>query len=493
MKKHLLPLLFLLLPFTLLAQDAPVLYKDFYEGVKGAKSFVWDDHVNIMQINTDNENFDVIAVNDQMEILWRTSFEGFAFTTTRFKNKIVAIASTEHSNVKGSNNTYKAYLIDPATGKLLVEKLVYNGTDDYMEYPSVFTGDGVYLKFCIRITGLERKLHIGLPGIFSLFSINKYSKEFNETRELDVISLNEKLEAATTVKLPVSNGTMVTWCANKQADLFIAWLNGPSIEVYKYPDGSKSPVKQMNADITFTINEHTIPQQHLQLLASPSNNNILYYGLTYRNPDNDAELGIGKFDFATGKKLFVSEAFNKPHVKELQKSFVPVNKKLDDADLGSRDDLHLRYLAETAGVLVATVTSQSQRAGSYGVWQVENSVLINGYDASLNTKFQQILPVSYVVPNRLLPIGYHAAKNKFYVVGNTKHGLNVLNGVYGCLDVTTGQWDKMEELSKKKISNPDWSYGEAILWFADSYVVPYFSPKGLMQSKFDITLQQNNY
>jgi hypothetical protein len=493
MKKYLLPCLFLLLPFALVAQDGPVLYKDFYNGIKAAKSFVFDDHVNIMQVNTDNENFDIVAINDHMQVLWKTSFEGFAFTAAKFKGKIIAVASTDHNTVKGSNNTYKAYLIDPANGKLLAEKVIFNGTDDYMEYPSVFTGDGAYFKFCVRKSGLERRLHVGLPGIFGILSINKYGREFNETSELDVISINEKLEPSSNLKLPIANGTMITWCTNKQADLFIAWLNGPSIEVYKYTDGSNKPVKQLNADVTFKLDENIIPSEHLQLLASVSNNNVLYYGVTYLNQDNDAELGIGKFDFSTGKKFFVTEAFDKAHVKTLQKTFVPVNKKIDDADLGSRDNLHLRYLAETGGVLVAALTSRSSRSGSQGMWMIENAVLINGYDESLKTKFQQILPSSYVVPNILLPLGYHVAKNKFYVVDNNKHGINTLNAVYGCLDVSTGKWDKMDELSKKKIANPDWSSGSAILWFADSYVIPYFSPKGLMQNKFDITLQQNNY
>lgn len=211
------------------------------------------------------------------------------------------------------------------------------------------------------------------------------------------------------------------------------------------------------------------------------------------NQDKDAELGIGKFDFSTGKKYFVAEAFDKAHVKMLQKSFVPLNKKIDDADLGPRSGLHLRYLTETNGVLIAALTSRYLTTGSYGIWNTENSVLINGYDENLNTKFQQILPIKYTVPNNFLPFGYHAAKNKLYVVGNTKSGLTTLNGVYGCLDINTGKWDKMYVLSKKKISNTDYADGDVILWFNDNYLVPYFEAKGLMKNKFNITLQQNSY
>ena len=493
MRKRLLPCLFFWLPFALLAQDAPALYPDFYNGIKAANSIVLDDHINIMQVNTDNENFDVVAVNNQMQVLWRTSFAGYPFSISKFKGKIVAVAATEHSTLKGNGNTYKAFLIDPANGKLLVEKTIYDGTNDYMEFPAVFSGDGAYFKFAIRTSGLERRLHVALPWFFAIISMNKYAREINETREVNVITLNEKLEEASNVKLPLNTGTMVTWNANKQGDMFIAWLNGPTIEVYKYPDGSKAPVQQLNADVTFQVDNNAIASDMMRLLPSAINGNLVYYGVSYINTNSDAELGVGRFDFATNKKLFVAEGFDKDHVKTLQKGFVPVNKKVDDANLGRRDNLRLRYMAEVSGTLVTAVTARYTSSGMNGAWVTENSVLINGYNDDLSARFQLILPVNYTIPNKWLPLSFHPSKNKLYVVGNNKSGMTTLNGVYGSLDVTTGKWDKMDLLSKKKIDNSDYANGDAILWFADTYVVPYFSPKGLMQNKYDITLQQNNY
>ena len=98
MKKYLLPCLFLLFPLALAAQEeAMSIYKDFYNKVKSVVSFVWDDHTNIVTLDIDNENFDVVAVNDQMQMAWRSSLAGFVLKTARFKDKIIAIAATEHS------------------------------------------------------------------------------------------------------------------------------------------------------------------------------------------------------------------------------------------------------------------------------------------------------------------------------------------------------------------------------------------------------------
>ena len=178
-------------------------------------------------------------------------------------------------------------------------------------------------------------MHVALPGMFALFSMGKYAREFNETRELDVITLDDKLNPAT-VKLPIASGSLVNWCANKQGDLFIAWFNGPSIEVYKYPAGSSSPAKQLNADVSFVPNDRTDVSEEFLMQPSSVHPDVLYYGTSYATEGGNTELGVGKLDFAGGKKLFVTETFDRDHVKALEKSFVKINKKADDVDLGSR-------------------------------------------------------------------------------------------------------------------------------------------------------------
>ncbi|RYE24065.1 MAG: hypothetical protein EOP45_06225, partial [Sphingobacteriaceae bacterium] len=77
-------------------------------------SFSFDGHLAISQINTDNDNFDLVAVNDQMETQWKTSLAGYAMKAARIGDKIIAIAVTDYSFFKGKGSTYKGYIIDPA-------------------------------------------------------------------------------------------------------------------------------------------------------------------------------------------------------------------------------------------------------------------------------------------------------------------------------------------------------------------------------------------
>ena len=445
-------------------------------------------------INNDNENFDLLAVNDQMQVLWKKSFIGFALAVDKFKNKVVAIASTDHSGIKGSNNTYKGFILDAANGKTLAEKVIFTGSDEYMTYPIIYTGEGAYLKLAVRQSGLKRKLHVGLPFLGG-FSINGYAKEFNETHDLQVLDLNEQLDPIATIKPAISNGSFINIRWNKQADMFVGWLNGPSIEVYRYDAGKTTPSAQLTADVVLKEDKSSLPGEYILFTPSEVNNSILYYSLLYINTNKDAELGIGKFDFKSGKKQYVTQVLDKDNLKAVKKAFVPVNKKIDDVNTGYGKGMKIRYMNEISGVLVTTLSSTSSESSSIGSgrWQMEASILINGYDANLNLKYQQYMPVSYSNPNFLLPTGYHSEKNKLYIVANNKDGMVSLKSVYGAFDVTTGQWDKMDYLSKKKINNSAYSAGGAILWFGNSYIVPYMAPKGLMSIKYDVTLQQDIY
>jgi hypothetical protein len=183
MKKNLLIALVLVLPFIAAAQDEAPIYKDFYSKSKEIPaSFILNDHVNIMTANKDNDTYDMIAVSDQMQVLWTTQMKGHPVFGAKFKGKILSVASTEYSGMKSSNNTYNGYVIDPATGKVLVEKVIYDGSSAYMAFPYISTGDGDYFKMAIRQTGMERRVHVTTPLIFILS--NSYSKQFNETRGL---------------------------------------------------------------------------------------------------------------------------------------------------------------------------------------------------------------------------------------------------------------------------------------------------------------------
>ncbi len=166
MLKNLLPYLLLFIPFLSFAQNGVGLIKDFSKDVKGfSRALQLSDKVNLVEVTTDNEHFDLIALDANMSVLWKTTLNGYSLSFGKFKDKILVIAATEYSSMNGSNNTYKGFLIDPITGKILLEKVVYNNSQGYVEKPYFFHGkDGAFFKLAVRQNNMKRKLHVVYLG-----------------------------------------------------------------------------------------------------------------------------------------------------------------------------------------------------------------------------------------------------------------------------------------------------------------------------------------
>jgi len=499
MKRNLFICLLALLPFIAVAQEeAPPLVKDFYEGTHTIpKSFVFNEHLNIMQFSPDNENSDIVAVNDNMQSVWKTSLAGHVISTSKFKGKILVVASTEFSNIKSTNNTYKGYLLDPSNGKVLVEKIIFDGAPGYLTFPYVFTGEnGEIFKLVLRQSGFERRLHVAMPSLLGIISMNSYHKQFHETKQLDAIDFNEKLEPVTKIKPVINEGVFLNLTSNNHGDLFVNWFDNGSMNMVKYDAGSDKPSKKIAASVTLDDDLlDGFDNNDIAMTASKQNNNLLYYTLVFKNQDKEMELGIGKVDFSTGKAQYVNEILTKDHLKAIKKAYVPVNKKMDSPDLGPVKALKVREFDEVGDHLIVALTSTSSAASSIGsgTWQSEYNILINSYDMDLNQKYQKLIPTAYSVPERHLPLGFYHDKSKLYVISNDKSGMTTLNGTYSVFDLATGQCEKMYWLSKKKIGNSHAAGSSSVLWFKDGFVVPYLDLRGISGNRYDITLQQNAY
>lgn len=482
----LLLLLVFLLPILSSAQNASPVFENFAKGLKDHRNFAFNDHLNVMQLTTDDDKFNLVAVNEKMQIVWKISLDGYGIDINKFDNKIVALAATAHSRYNGINNIYRAYLVDPETGRVSSDKIVYQSTNDLVEIPVMYTGNGAFFKLAVRQTTTKRPANFG-EGFIS--AITFADGDIRGTRAIKMIDYNEKLDSVSAFKIPLSNGSFMSMVWNKQGDTFISWLNGPSIEIYKYDAGKTSPSNQLTVPLTLKASRNA-DAFNLIHLQPATDRNVLYYSLLYLNADKEPELGVGKLDFEKNIKGYVTQVLNKSNLKVLKKNFVPPNKDFDDVDFGLIEGMGIKFIEEHNGkLIVATATEYVISGISY-----QGDLLLNCYDTNLKLGFQQILPTNYRSVYKWPPIGRYWDNSKLHIITNAKKGLSSLQGVYAILDVNNGKWDKIEHLSKKHIGDTDYIDGNDVLWFGNNYIVPYFAIKGFfIKSKYDITLQSNQY
>ena len=475
----------LLFPILVSAQEDNVV-KDFAEKATNITSLKINDHLNVLQVTHEGDTFDLIGINDQMQIVWKTSLKGYPIKTAIFKGNVVTVASTEYDLTRSTNNTFNAFLTDPLSGNLLIQKQIYTSPDTYQEYQDVSTGDGNFFKVIIRQAAAKRIY------TFGFLSVAAYDKLLNKTTDLEVLELNDKLETINNFKPQIAAGTYIKTVWNKYGDMYTVWLNGPTVEIYRYYEGKTEPSNQLNIDVSFKEDDKFIPGNSILFTTDDNNRNALYYGLVYYNENKEGTLGVGKFDFSNGKKLFITELLDKASLKEIKKNFTVINKKIDDPNLNT-SDLAIRYLKVSADKVIATTSSIQEGNSSQGTWVKESSTLINIYDSDLNLKYQQIFPAGYGYPNAIMHSGYTILNNKLNIVSNYKTGLSTMNGLHGVLDMSTGNWDKMDILSKKRINNNAYLNGDGVLWFGNVFSIPYCQPGVLKNYRYDVSYQQNGY
>ena len=489
MHKTLTTLFFiLLLPILVFAQDDNVV-KDFAKRAVDLQSVQINEHLNVLQITYYDDAFELVGINDQMQTIWRSTFKGHPFQTAKFKGNVVTLASTE-DDLKGPNNTYMALLVDYATGKLIAQNQIFTDQDTYKEFPEMSTGNGSFCEVVIRQSLLERK------RFYSAFGFNKKLQEQKTIANLQAFELNEKLEIVNNLKPEIDPGMFLTSAFNNNGDIFISWLDGATINVYRYPKEKSVSSKKLSIDIPAESIEIEQNDDHhiMTLIPDEKDKNKVYYAVIYKNANKNPELNVGKFDFTNGKESSAKEEFNKKEAKRLKKSYIGVNKKIDDADFSSFQ-LELKYAKEMNGKLVVALASYSMYTSTKGSVTIDYAALINGYDLDLNQKFQQLMPIKSSNPFIKLYSGYYIANDKLNILSN--YTSSMMNGHYqalGVLDLNTGTWDKMDILSKKHVNNGDFADGRGVMWFGNSYIVPYCNPKSWVNyNTFEVTLQQNQY
>lgn len=491
-------LLFLLLltPFAAMAQTEPVLIEEFYKKSNGiVKTFKLNDDVSIMQVNADNDSFDIIALNAQMKVLWKTNLVGHGMSSGKFKDKIVAVAATDFSSIKRTtNNNYKGFVLDPATGKVIVEKALYTGSATNVETPSFFfTDNGDYFKMIPLQTAFANRMHVAMPGPLALFSISRAAKQLTTIAGgFFVIDYDINLDKKSTLEPALPEGKILDFNCNKTGDLFVLYAKTAATpEVLRFEAGKSQPSGKVALKLPLhqKIDVDDLAS-HIILVPSQANSGIAYVGLVHDNEQKETQLTLSKVNMADSKVQTVTELFNKDHIKQLEASFTPIEKKIKDPSLGKADNLDVKLMNDVSGHLVITISGRhsvaSQRVPLWG----EDAALINSYNPELKLEHQNLIP-SRGTSMVSAPRSYMLNGEKLHIISNDDKGPKSVNALYTVLNLSTGKWEKMQWIINKQASGYDYFNGLDIIWFKNSVIIPYNAIKGITGNKREISILQS--
>jgi len=432
-----------------------------------ASSFKFNDHLGIMQVKLNDTSFELIALNDKMSVLWRAHFTGTGVACGKFKGNILAISAWAQEQGKGIISPCYAVLIDPTTGKLILQNQIFaQKAEHYQDLDVFFSPDGSDVKIVVR----RADINFGWLGAYK-----------NKTEDMTVISLNEKLDP-TYLKPKIPDENFVSLAVNNAGDLFLMTTRDEkSLELRRYEQGGTEPSEPI-VQACANLDKNDLFTAVNAIAPSETDRNILYLSIAHTNQDGDREIITAKFNFASQQSQAVTEVFTGKQKRELEKSYAPVNNAFPSVNLGAqKQQLMVKYFAAHDGKIISVSAESFSTTADAQTTYYEHGLIITCYDSELKQLFQQVMPVGYVEATPLTT-GYCFGKNDLKVVSNKETG-----SAYGEVDLSTGKWLKLTSLNTGGADTD-----QHIIWFGDDFIVPYLHRRGF-GTRYNIDLALDSY
>lgn len=443
------------------------------------------DNSTAMIVSMSKVDFAILSLDAGLTEKWTTPLNGFPLAIGKFKNHILVVSATDRTWMKSFNSSYKAYLLDEKTGKVVSEKIIYEGNQAFLEDPDFyFAKDGSYFKMTARLTGQKRKA--GLLGV------NRSDKDYRTTQSFTIIEFDGNLNQRDKINPHMPEGE--SWNASCGADgsFLVTAIDKAKakLNIATYVSSSAEPLKT----VSIPINIRKSSDVNGIYSAAGSQPLINYAAFTYLTPDKEVALFVARVDFKTGTFKSTVEVFDGKHVKELRKSFNPVNKKFDDLDFSKLDFLDVRHLAEYDGKLLVSLSPRYTVTGKYHA-TFEHSVLLNVYNEQLKQVYHQFIPRVYMsVDGEGSQVAYSLKNNILRFIANVKPGtLTGTYSLYAEMNFNTGQMLKMTRIPDQDISAGHYVNPESVSWLDQSCIVPYLDRQRILSTKLHMQIQLLKY
>lgn len=462
-----------------------------YDSRYGSTLSLNDNRV-AMIVNTPKADFAIVAIGEQLDQKWLTELAGFPMAIGKFKNNILVIAATDRSYFKSFTNTFEGILLDEKTGKIISRQVLYDGSKDFMEEPQFFFAkDGSYFKMSVRTTAMKRKVHVALPIIGFLTAL-KMEKDYSATASYQIIEFDNQLVASQkTEPLMPAGQTWDAFCGEDGTFMVMTKdSNLGKCNFASYISGKREPLKTVSIPIDIFRGNN----EGAMLAAGSKTPFVNYFAMMYKNIQKEQCLIVVKIDFAKGTYLFSREVFDKNHIKELQKSFSPANKKFDDLDFSNPRMMDVNSITEYDDQLLVSVSPQYVMSSSRYSYHVAESVLLNIYNQQMKPVYHQFIPRMYISNmGEGSDIAFNRNGNVLRMVANQKDGMTGVAAVYAEMDLKTGQILKINELSKDHIKNSYYASTGTLWWQQKSFTIPFVQRNSLLSKKVDVQLLQLSY
>ncbi|WP_207535654.1 hypothetical protein [Desertivirga arenae] len=330
---------------------------------------------------------------------WEQTVEGSLMFSTDLEDKILVIVSTDFAaSVGGNNSTYKAFLLDARDGKVIHEKVIYEGNNDYLTVAEfVVSKNRKTFSLIARETSAKRNFIVAADANGSLWAARKMANNASAIRKFSVSAYDSHLATIDKVFPVLPDGDFIGAAKTINGDLYVAVSEEKKgITIAKFEAG-KEEVSAMVLE-PFGLSSGLQGQGSLNLITDTHRNNTAYLTGGFTNGPEYTYI-LNKYDFGTNKEVSFRKSFRKADLKTLEKSFVPLNKQFSRLDLGSVSGLNLLSVAFPADGYLIALSDVRYLPGTPGSkippTYTANGILVYNLDSNFVVKSASAIPRAY--------------------------------------------------------------------------------------------------
>ncbi len=417
----------------------------------------------------------VVSVDDQLVQKWATTVKGVPTRIGRLKGKFLVISSIRSENGKSFTRQIIGSFLDEISGKILDEKTLYTYTDIYYEDIDFFlSNDGSYLNISVRKTMMDKRKRI---------------IDFKKTTGYRFIEFDDQLNQKQVSEPILLPGEILNSRCDKDGNLMVISndVSGKAINAAAYTKNKKEPFKT----ITIPFRPYSTYNSGEFQFSGSKKPLVCYLAVV----SDDLGVMTVKFNFEDGTSTVNKEFITSSYIKELEKTFVPINKKFDDFKFFTKW-LEILGIEEIGDQIVVSISPSKVGAISTVAYTIYGGILLNFYNQDMKKTYHQFVPRTFLSMSGIggENIAFRKEGNLLKMVSNLKNtNLSDAIALYMEMDLNSGEMKKMVELPKDPIKNRYYSNPLQICWLKKSFILPFTEDTGGGFQKPDLQFLQFSY
>ncbi|TKC59168.1 hypothetical protein FBD94_16685 [Pedobacter hiemivivus] len=444
------------------------------------------DNNTAMIIGTPKVDFAIVNIDGKLTQKWITPLKGYPLGIGKFHGAILVIAAADKGFANNMTPIYKAYVLEEQTGKLISEKIIYEGNEDYLEdHDLFFAKDGSYFMMSVRHTEKKRKVGI--------FNTEKAESDFKSTTSFTLIDFDRQLNQRekTNPVIPKGESWMVSDYQSGRFLISAIDKAAGKLNVATYVASSPDPL----VTVSIPIDLHKSGDIYSAKTISAPDSLINYMAIIYLNQNREVALSVAKIHFNTRTYSVINEVFDKKHMKELKDSFVASDKKNDDLTFSSPNFFGIRSVELYGNKLMVALSSRYVSSYNKIVITAESSMLLNVYDKNLKKQYHQFLPREfYNMTNQGFDVAFNLKGSTLKMLYNKKSNVNSdVVPIYSEMDIENGKILKMNKIMGAETNEDYFMNTKSVSWMDQSCVIPYLDRQRAFSIKLGMQMQLVNH